>query len=85
MSRTTRPRPEGYVPLSLAPESARGRYARRAAGAHREPMAAIKLKCLDCSGWTYREAKECQIRSCPLWALNRWIFTRHDGSGQGGP
>jgi hypothetical protein len=35
---------------------------------------AVKLKCLDCSGWYYTEAKTCEIRTCALWLLNRRIF-----------
>ena len=72
----SRPRPVGYEPLALAPRPATARYEKSALLAHQQPRAAIKLKCLDCCGWEYREAKRCEIRSCPLWALNRRIFAR---------
>ncbi len=74
MTRGARTRPEGFDPIGLAPENARRRYAKAGLLAHQQPLKAIKLKCLDCSAWEHREAKRCAIRSCPLWALNRWIF-----------
>ena len=65
-------------PLEFCPVKTRGRY-RRAAKAIVEGGAgalksAIKLKCLDCVCWDYKEAKKCEITGCPLWAFNRRIF-----------
>ena len=74
MARNSRPRPEGYDPLALAPEKAKPRYAKTAERSHTQPMAAIKLTCLDCCGWEYTEAKRCEVKSCPMWAFNRRIF-----------
>jgi hypothetical protein len=28
---------------------------------------AIRKKCLDCSGWTWAEVRECPACTCPLW------------------
>ena len=79
MSRT-RSKPEGYAPLALAPERAKARYEKTASRAQQQPMAAIKLKCLGCCAWEYAEAKQCQISTCALWALNRRIFARGAGA-----
>ena len=74
MSSSARPKPEGYEPLALAPEKAKARSSKAADLAHRQPLKAIRLKCLDCCCWDYTEAKKCEIRTCALWALNRRIF-----------
>jgi hypothetical protein len=29
-------------------------------------IAAVKLKCLDCSGWVKREVRECTVKNCGL-------------------
>lgn len=34
-----------------------------------EAMAAIRAKCVDCSGGSRKEAECCCIKSCPLWRL----------------
>ena len=70
--------PQGFDPGHHAPKEVGDRYEKTAALAHRQAQAAIKLKCLDCCGWEYPEAKQCEIRTCPLWALNRRIFARHE-------
>lgn len=31
--------------------------------------AAVKLKCLDCSGWQPKEVRNCLCHDCPLWAF----------------
>lgn len=31
------------------------------------PIKAIRAKCLDCSGNSYGEVRECSIPSCPLY------------------
>ncbi len=68
------PCPHGFAPRATETKRDRDRYEKTAALAHQQPMKAIKLKCLDCCGWEYEEAKRCEIRTCPLWALNRRIF-----------
>jgi hypothetical protein len=63
--------------LALCPADLRPRYARLAeqaeAGRYR---AAVKLKCIECAGWSYVEAKRCEIPTCALWAVSRRIFGR---------
>lgn len=68
--------PEGFDPLGMAPPEAKVRYAKTAEVAHCQPKAATKLKCLDCCGWDYAEAKRCEIQTCPEWAMNRRIFKK---------
>jgi len=29
--------------------------------------AALKAKCLDCTGWQRKEITLCKVESCPLW------------------
>ncbi len=43
-------------------------------------MAAIKLFCIECMGYSEGEPKRCAATSCPLYALNRWIFARAGAS-----
>lgn len=33
----------------------------------KQRAAAIRLKCLDCSGWNIVEVKQCVIKDCPLY------------------
>ncbi|MBN1275560.1 hypothetical protein JXA12_04695 [Candidatus Woesearchaeota archaeon] len=33
------------------------------------PMRAIRKKCLDCSGGSYKEVRLCPVVNCPLWHL----------------
>jgi hypothetical protein len=63
-----------FQPLRFCPPAARPRFERRAGLAAQHPLRAIELKCLDCCGWDRREAKQCEIASCPLWAMNQRIF-----------
>ena len=65
----------GFDPLRHCPASQRSRYAAAARNAN-QPLKAIKLKCLDCSGWDYQEAKRCTVRTCALWRLNHRVFRR---------
>jgi hypothetical protein len=41
--------------------------------------AAVKLKCLDCSGWVKAEVRDCVIRECPLYPVRPYqkIRTRN--------
>lgn len=68
----------GFRPLDLMPTDAPVKYQRRwrklAGQAHRSFKGAIELKCIDCCAWDRKEAKECQVKECPLWAINRKIF-----------
>ena len=84
MTRNTRPRPEGYEPLALAPDEVKARFKKTADLAHQQPLKAIKLKCLDCSSWDYAEAKRCEIKTCALWASNRRVFLSGSDDGSEG-
>jgi len=33
------------------------------------PLKAIRLKCLDCSGWNTKEVELCEHKACVLWEL----------------
>lgn len=64
-------------PMEFAPSDAASqkRYAKLAKSAERGLYKdSIKLKCLDCCGWEYTEAKKCEVTGCPLFAANRKIF-----------
>lgn len=63
--------------LEFAPTKVhRDRYKKLAKSAHTSARAAIKLKCIDCSGWEYAEAKNCTVEGCPLYVFNRKIFLK---------
>jgi hypothetical protein len=73
-----------FQPLSSLPENVPRRWkshwlklASRAASSYR---AAVELKCLDCCTWERTEARRCEIRGCPLWAVSRRIFKRSSRS-----
>jgi hypothetical protein len=73
-----------FQPLSSLPENVPRRWkshwlklAGQAATSYR---AAVELKCLDCCAWQRTEARSCEIRGCPLWAVNRRIFKRSSSS-----
>jgi hypothetical protein len=66
-------RPTATMPADL-PASLRRAYGVLASRAGRQAFAAIKLHCLDCVCWHRTEARDCQISTCSLWALNRRIF-----------
>jgi hypothetical protein len=64
-----------FTPLACCPPKLRARYRRTGEQAGRGwSLSAVKLKCLDCCGWEYTEAKRCEVTDCPLWLLNRRIF-----------
>ena len=71
--------PPGFEPLALMPKRDlpprwKRRWQRLADRAHTHPLAAVELNCIDCCGWERAEAARCEIRQCPLWALNLRIF-----------
>jgi hypothetical protein len=64
-------------PLQSCPRHLRKRYQKASEDSQKGLYrASVKLKCLDCCGWTYRDAKSCQMVSCALWGHNRRIFGR---------
>jgi hypothetical protein len=90
----------GSQPLSSLPEDVprrwRSHWLKLAGQAATSYRAAVELKCLDCCTWQRTEARRCQIRGCPLWAVSGRIFGRSNraqgqreeargrGSGRGG-
>jgi hypothetical protein len=73
-------RRSGFQPLFSLPQDVPRRWkdhwlklARQATTSYR---AAAELKCLDCCAWQRTEARSCEIRECPLWAVSRRIFGR---------
>ncbi len=69
-----RTRPPEFDPLRTAPPKAQRRYARLGEKAHQSPLSAVKLHCLSCVGWSYPEARSCQIATCGLYGMNQHIF-----------
>jgi|SRR5687767_4959332 hypothetical protein len=45
-------------------------------------LAAIRRKCLDCSGFSHSEVAECPLTRCSLWSYR---FGRNPFHGQNGP
>ena len=71
-------------PLSKLPQNATGRCRKqRLKLAHQATTSyrvAVELKCLDCCAWQRTEARRCEIRGCPLWAVSGRIFGRSSRS-----
>lgn len=38
--------------------------------------AAVKLKCLDCTGYQMKEVRECELKDCSLWSFRPYKPTR---------
>lgn len=38
-------------------------------GKDNSPLAAIRTKCIDCSGGSIYEPAKCQVFDCPLWSF----------------
>lgn len=69
---------EGLMPLKNAPEKVAQTLEKQAKLVDRSMRAAIKIKCIECSGWSRVEAKNCHIKSCALFAHNRKIFAKKE-------
>lgn len=67
---------EGLAPLKFAPEKVAESLEKQAKIADKSMRAAIKIKCIECSGWSRVEAKACRIKSCALFPWNRKIFDK---------
>lgn len=67
-------RPDGWVPFGNAPKGIQRRYRKLLDDAHRRPMAAMKLFCIECMGYSATEPKLCEALACPLYAYNRRMF-----------
>jgi len=70
----------GFQPLSNLPQNLpqrwRNHWRKLADQAATSYRSAVELKCLDCCAWQRTEARSCEIRGCPLWAVSRRIFGR---------
>ena len=66
------------IPNYLSP--AQASRARRLAS-RSGPKAAVILKCWDCSGWDWLEARRCIVTSCPLYTLSRSYFRVKNDDG----
>src|SRR4030095_10559851 len=64
----------GFRPLKDTSPDVQRRYQKLAERSARNPLSAIQLKCIECCGWHYAEAKRCDIKECGLWSLNQRIF-----------
>ena len=68
----------GFQPLSNLPQYVprrwRSHWLKLADQASTSYRAAVELKCLDCCAWQRTEARRCEVRGCPLWAVSRRIF-----------
>jgi hypothetical protein len=73
-----------FQPLSNLPQDVprrwRGYWLKLAGKATTSYRAAVELKCLECCAWQRTEARRCEIRGCPLWAVSRRIFGRSGGT-----
>ena len=67
-----------FQPLSNLPENVprrwRSHWRKLADQAATSYRAAVELKCLECCAWQRTEARSCEIRGCPLWAVSQRIF-----------
>lgn len=63
-----------FEPLKFADDKVTKRYSKLAKRTKVSPIAAIKLKCIECCGWEFKEARACEINTCPLWQMNRRAF-----------
>lgn len=41
-------------------------------------LKAIRLKCLDCSGFQQKEVSLCQVTNCPLWPFRLGKLPKND-------
>ena len=70
----------GFQPLASLPQDVprrwRGHWLKLGGQATTSYRAAVELKCLECCAWHRTEARRCEIRGCPLWAVRQRIFGR---------
>lgn len=58
--------PEQLEAIADTPHTQRNTFLKAFAGSK---AAAIKAKCLDCSGCERREVTKCTVKRCPLWVV----------------
>ena len=68
----------GFQPLSKLPQDVprrwRDHWMKLADQATSSYRAATELKCLECCAWRRTEARSCEIRGYPLWAVGKRIL-----------
>jgi hypothetical protein len=68
----------GFQPLSKLPQDVprrwRDHWMKLADQATSSYRAAAELKCLECCAWRRTEARSCDIRGYPLWAVGERIL-----------
>jgi len=68
----------GFQPLSKLPQDVprrwRDHWMKLADQATSSYRAAAELKCLECCAWRRTEARSCEIRGYPLWAVGKRIL-----------
>ena len=37
------------------------------------PRSAIRMKCLDCSAWSFQEVRLCPVTDCPMWPYRHGV------------
>jgi hypothetical protein len=60
--------------LDGMPPRARSKYGKMTWRVSRSFTAAVKLKCLECSCWSYPEVQLCEVRRCPLYDMRTRLF-----------
>ena len=64
--------PERYDPLETCPGTSKNKYAGMSEkSADLKRAAAMRLKCLECCGWSIAEVARCEISGCALWPWAR--------------
>jgi hypothetical protein len=67
------PRSPARMPLAVKNSTLGGGFSKKHEGAvpeqPRSPMKAIPAKCVDCSGGSLVEVRECAATGCSLWPL----------------
>lgn len=43
----------------------------------RNPLTAIRAKCVECSGGSLREVSECRVKECALWSMRMGVNPFH--------
>jgi hypothetical protein len=60
--------------LEGMPARARSKYGKMTWRVGRSFTAAVRLKCLECSCWSYPEVQLCDVRRCPLYDMRTRLF-----------
>ena len=77
-------RPKGFDPCVNMPATTRNRFRGAIKACHRQPSAAIRLFCMECMGYSLPDARGCDTKTCPLWALSRRYFKENGDDAEFG-